>query len=373
MAWSRQIISASKQPSSRQVAKRSTNAAVQHVTGGRAERLKPSVSVQMAKQPVPIPREMPEKAIAAVQPADNSAPKSDTPLAKISDLPAGKSTPASSATRTIQEQVAAATELAERATPAASVPAVEQKPDNVDLSDHAEAVKSNDGGKTASAAQSNSEDLVALLIAGPEIKSVPDLADRTIAIEDRQSAFSASVRTAIAAAGAAQIRLTKGTPGRSTAWSAEKCRLLSWLWFPGKPPSGFLISRASDLSRPAIVKFAKGAPLIDSRSGHSSAAGSTIVTSATGRRRRLAGGQQEPAHSPLHRRASAAVGWVEPQRAKRNPSLLLPRIQSDGFRLALPILRTETFALRSRHGVCPVRGSHPQDPQFTIWARCGCD
>jgi hypothetical protein len=210
MAWSRQIISASKQPSSRQVAKRSTNAAVQHVTGGRAERLKPSVSVQMAKQPVPIPREMPEKAIAAVQPADNSAPKSDTPLAKISDLPEGKSTPASSATRTIQEQVAAATELAERATPAASVPAVEQKPDNVDSSDHAEAVKSNDGGKTASAAQSNSEDLVALLIAGPEIKSVPDLADRTIAIEDRQSAFSASVRTAIAAAGAAQIRLSEG-------------------------------------------------------------------------------------------------------------------------------------------------------------------
>jgi hypothetical protein len=209
MAWSRQMTSASRQPPSRQVAKRSTNAAVRHMTGDRAERLKPSVSVQVAKQAVPIPREMPKTAIATAQPADNSAPKPDTPLTKIPDLPALQIAPAGSAPRTIQEQVAAATALAETATAAERVPALGQKPDHLASSDHAEAVQSDDAGSTASAAPGNSEDLVALLIAGPDIRSVPDLADRNIAIEDRQSAFSASVRTAIAAAGAAQIQLSE--------------------------------------------------------------------------------------------------------------------------------------------------------------------
>jgi len=38
-------------------------------------------------------------------------------------------------------------------------------------------------------------------MARPEIKSVADLASKNIAIDDRQSASSDSVRTAIAAAG----------------------------------------------------------------------------------------------------------------------------------------------------------------------------
>jgi hypothetical protein len=206
MAWSRQMTSASRQPASRQVAKRSTNAAARRTTASGAERLKPLVPV--ANQAVAIPRETPDTAIAAVQPADSSTPKSDTPLAKIPDLPAVQIAPTSSATRTIQEQVAAATALAEKTTAAASVPPVKQKPDNLASSDHAEAVQSDDAGKTASAAPSNTEDMVALLIAGPDIRSVPDLTDRNIAIEDRQSAFSTSVRTAIAAAGAAQIQLS---------------------------------------------------------------------------------------------------------------------------------------------------------------------
>ena len=71
--------------------------------------------------------------------------------------------------RTKQEQVTAATAVAERITAAAAV---------------------------------------AILMARPEIKSVPDLAGRSIAIDDRQSAFGGNVRSAMAAAGAAEVQLT---------------------------------------------------------------------------------------------------------------------------------------------------------------------
>jgi TRAP-type uncharacterized transport system substrate-binding protein len=47
-------------------------------------------------------------------------------------------------------------------------------------------------------------------MAAPEIKSVSDLANKKIAVDDKQSAYSASVRTAIAAAGAAEVQLSEG-------------------------------------------------------------------------------------------------------------------------------------------------------------------
>jgi len=71
--------------------------------------------------------------------------------------------------RTKQEQVTAATAVAERVTAAAAV---------------------------------------AILMARPEIKSASDLAGRSIAIDDRQSAFAGNVRSAMAAAGAAEVQLT---------------------------------------------------------------------------------------------------------------------------------------------------------------------
>ena len=47
-------------------------------------------------------------------------------------------------------------------------------------------------------------------MARPEIKSVSDLANKNVAIDDRQSASNSSVRTAIAAAGAADVQLSGG-------------------------------------------------------------------------------------------------------------------------------------------------------------------
>ncbi|WP_247518643.1 hypothetical protein [Bradyrhizobium sp. 190] len=53
--------------------------------------------------------------------------------------------------------------------------------------------------------------LVAVLVAGPDVKSVSDLAGKTIAIDDRYSEQSINrVRTAMAAAGALEVQLSKG-------------------------------------------------------------------------------------------------------------------------------------------------------------------
>jgi len=52
--------------------------------------------------------------------------------------------------------------------------------------------------------------LVALVMVGPDIKSVSDLSDKTIALDDPQSAAGREVRAAIVAAGATGIQLTDG-------------------------------------------------------------------------------------------------------------------------------------------------------------------
>lgn len=81
--------------------------------------------------------------------------------------------------RTTQEQVAAASAVAERM----SVPTLDASLDA----------------------------LVAVLVAGPDVKSVSDLAGKEIAIDDRYSESSVSrVRTAMVAAGAPEVQLSKG-------------------------------------------------------------------------------------------------------------------------------------------------------------------
>ena len=209
MAWSRQTLSVSRRRAPGQPTKRPTDAATRRTPGDGGERLKPLASPRVAKQAVPIPREVPRTAIATMQPADNPAATSDTTPAKIADFPAVVSLPANTGTRTIQEQVAAATTLAEHVTAATSVPATKQKSENADPSDHAEAVQSNDTEKAKLASPSNTDNLVALLMVRSEIKSLSDLANKDIAIEDRQSASSTSVWAAIAAAGAAQAQLSE--------------------------------------------------------------------------------------------------------------------------------------------------------------------
>jgi hypothetical protein len=118
---------------------------------------------------------------------------------------------ANSNTRTIQEQVAATTAVAEQVTAATPVPAPpEQKANITDRSGHAETVPRGDAEKTPTASSNNTDHLVALLIVRPEIKSASDLTSKIVAIDDRHSASTDRVRTAISAAGATDVQLSGG-------------------------------------------------------------------------------------------------------------------------------------------------------------------
>jgi hypothetical protein len=205
MAWSRQTLSMSGQPATTQLPQRSTNAAVHPMTGVGGRSLKPMAHARTAKRAVPIPREMPQANVAALLLADNAAAKFDSPPDKASAAASS-----SSSSGTIQEQVAAEIALAEHVTAVIIALTPEQKSSNTDRFDRSEIVPHSDAENTASASPNNTDNLVVLLMARREIESVSDLANKDIAIEDKQSASSGSVRIAIAAAGAAEVRLSEG-------------------------------------------------------------------------------------------------------------------------------------------------------------------
>ena len=141
------------------------------------------------------------------QPAGNASADSATTGANIADSHPRAGAVANSNTRTIKEQVAAATAVAERTTAANVVPAPEPKVNNKHHSNHSEAGLRGDAEN--SAPPNSADHLVALLMARPETKSVSDLTSKIIAIDDRYSASSGNVRTAIAAAGAAEVQLSE--------------------------------------------------------------------------------------------------------------------------------------------------------------------
>jgi hypothetical protein len=133
---------------------------------------------------------------------------------KVGDLDLGGSAVANSNTRTMQEQVAAATAAAEQNTVATMLPAPKLKANDEDRSNHSETVLRGDAEKSPPASRNNTDLLVVLLIARPEIELVSDLTSKSIAIDHRHSASNGNVRTAIAAAGAAGVQLSEG-PGKA--------------------------------------------------------------------------------------------------------------------------------------------------------------
>ena len=123
---------------------------------------------------------------ARLEPAGDAAAKSDTPPVKIANSPPEAAAIPSS--RTIREQVAAATALAERVTVSTAVSAPE--PSGADVSSPNEI-----------------DNLVALVMARAEIKSISELANKTVAIDGKQIGSNNNVRAAIEAAGAAEVQL----------------------------------------------------------------------------------------------------------------------------------------------------------------------
>jgi hypothetical protein len=124
--------------------------------------------------PAPSPQANPQTTGDAV--ASEAARASEATRTPAADPPSTIDVPQA---RTAQEQVAAASAVAERM----SVPTLDASLDA----------------------------LVAILVAGPDVKSVSDLAGKTIAIDDRYSEQSIGrVRTAMAVAGAPEVQLSKG-------------------------------------------------------------------------------------------------------------------------------------------------------------------
>jgi hypothetical protein len=110
-------------------------------------------------------------------------------------------------TKTIQEQVAAATVVAERMTIATTLAAL--KANNRDRSTQSKAAEDGSGAKATTASANNIGLPVAVLMVRSDIKSVSDLTGKTIAVESRYSAYSRSVRAAIVKAGAPDVQLSE--------------------------------------------------------------------------------------------------------------------------------------------------------------------
>jgi len=234
MAWSRNASSVPReQPASAQSARLPSKTAAHRASVPREERSKPAAQVRVAKHPAPESIKMPRAKPADVQPAaktaadsygaqtkivqshpsSEAAPGSDATRAKIADSsPAGDAAGSNTRATAIQEQVTAATAVALRMTVATVAPEAEPKANDANRSDHAETAILGDAEKTRSTPPNDSDLLVALLMARPEIKSVSDLTNKAIAIDDGEAASNDSVRTAIAAAGATEVQLSETQP-----------------------------------------------------------------------------------------------------------------------------------------------------------------
>ena len=196
-------------------------AAEKIAAGGEA----PERKLQSSDRPEPAQA----ASIAASQPAE--APKSEvkpeaksevtlpppatleiaaTPAtAEIAALPATAAGAPASAPRTIQQQVVEATGMADLVTAIGTGREAANKSDNSAVGPG----EASDTDKTASASPDNPDNLVALVLARPEINSLSDLNNKNIAIEEKQSAASGSVSAALMAAGAAEVQFSEGQTG----------------------------------------------------------------------------------------------------------------------------------------------------------------
>ncbi len=159
--------------------------------------------------------------IAASPPA--AAPKSEVALPppatlEIATPPAAPENAAlpttvgvapASAPRTIQKQVVEAAGMADLVTAIGAGREAANQSDNPAAGPD----QAGDTGKTASASPGNEDNLVALVLARPEISSLSDLNNKTIAIEAKQSASSGRVSAALMAVGAADVQFSEGQRG----------------------------------------------------------------------------------------------------------------------------------------------------------------
>jgi hypothetical protein len=197
----RVVIRVHEQPTPRAAHSASRHASPVRREGGRA------ATPRVAKRPATPPATTIAKTEPEPAAAQNSTPMlSDAKTPRAADVAAvvPENEPA-------RQPVAAAP--AEQVTVANGVPQIEAA--NSEAPGQSEAAKPRDGEPTMSVATTdrtgksadNVDRRVALVMARPEIQSVSDLAGKDIAIEGEQSASTTSIQSAIASAGAADVRL----------------------------------------------------------------------------------------------------------------------------------------------------------------------
>ena len=185
-----------------------------------SDRVEPAQGASIAAAP---PTESPKPEVAKPEVAKSEIVKSEVAApapakaeivpppatSEVAALPATAGTAPASALRTIQEQVVEATGMADRVTAITLEREAASKSGN-------QGMERGDGGatdKTASGSPINPDNLVALVLARPEINKLSDLNNRNIAIEEKQSAASGSVSAALMAAGAAEVQFSKVQTG----------------------------------------------------------------------------------------------------------------------------------------------------------------
>lgn len=185
-------------------APRQAKSAVSRVAAVHKDSSKPA-KPRVAKQAAVLPAQvtMPPAEITTLRPAPDVAGKAEPAPTDVAALASPDAAPAAAKVRTLQKQVAAATALAEQVTAASATPRPEAESSVTEA-------KAGEPDSTAPTTASKPDNRVALLMTRAEITSISDLAGKDIAIEDQQSASSASIRVAIASAGAAEVKLNEG-------------------------------------------------------------------------------------------------------------------------------------------------------------------
>lgn len=174
-------------------------------TAGKAE------PAQLAATASPQSAEVPKEIVKEAAKSESILPPPDAPTkpAPTAALPAKPGDAPAPATRTIQQQVVEATGRADLVTAIGTGQRPTGTLDNPEVAPS----ESNDAGKTVSASPDDADNLVALVLARPEINSLADLNNRSIAIEEKQSASSGRVSAAFMAAGAAEVQFSEGQRG----------------------------------------------------------------------------------------------------------------------------------------------------------------
>jgi hypothetical protein len=175
-----------------------------HLAGEAAKPTAIAPKAEPAASPVPLPPSSPKTQLQG----PGNAGESKTTGANNAE-PHRTVDPASD-TKTIEARVAAATALAKRMTAATAPPSPDMKTDNKDGSGRVETPVHGNIEKPGSASANGGDLLVAVLMAHPDLKSVSDLTDKTIAIDDMYSASNGTIRTALVAAGAFFVELSEG-------------------------------------------------------------------------------------------------------------------------------------------------------------------